>query len=510
MTTRPLVPVLKRRTAVNVSLEDAFTHADSLALQGSNPLIELAYLRLLTTIVQHALRPSHEDVRRFLEKGLPRPDMEHYLQKYGFDMFDKHRPLMQIRRLEGDAPWYRLAPGRNGASSTTVTDHSLYHAPEPISHTELFTYLLTRLTFPGDTGNSSNGYIEHGTLVKKLVLYNRETTLLKAICAHLPAPDLPPVWTLDIPSAAALDKVDPAAVSPYTQLSRAVRLKRSGRVAYAKGMGKLESDPMALPFVESFASHTPYRMLETLASPKTKIPPFFRTPHPRPVLLQLDVHQALHNTVHHIALPCYDRLELRRLVGESEKAIRRSWVAANSRDENPTGKTGEYNRAALEARAAFLIQKALGSTGYRDVGSDLMVFSAGLHRAEGPPPPVRPGPDPLDYVFVRYLRNLDDQVIARFRHLPDSPDFPSRYIRGFLGTDTTPDERRPYLFTAHFYGLSVGAEPKGVTLLDTTNWDTAVHRLRNYVDLSTMNWVELNFYLRHFPFASSETLWRTQ
>ena len=323
--TRPLVPVVKDRKPMNVPLEVALANASSLQLQASNPLIEIPFLRFLVAIVQYALRPTTTNVQHFLRAGFPKSELKRHIEKHGFGIFDKSRPLLQIRRLKGDSPWYRLVPGRNGASSTTVTDHALYDTVEPIRYEDLFSNLLMRLTFASDTGNSTNGYMSHGALVKQMVLFNRETSLLRAICAHLPAPDLPPIWTLDIPSLSALNQVRPDSVSPYAQLSRAVRLKQNGHIAYAKGMEKHEKDPMVVPLVESFSSHKPYRMLETLASCKTKVPPFFGSPTPRPVMIYLDVNRALQNTVHQVALPTYNRLELRRLVQISERKMGDAW-----------------------------------------------------------------------------------------------------------------------------------------------------------------------------------------
>ena len=323
--TRPLVPVIADQKLTEVTLESALLDAPSLRLNPSNPLIEIAFLRFLIAIVQHALRPSIADVRRFILKGFPSLELKRYIERYGFGIFDKTRPLLQIRRLKGDSPWYRLVPGRNGASSTTVTDHTLYDTVKPIRHIDLFSNLLMRLSFASDTGNSTNGYMSHGALVKQMVLFNRETSLLRAICAHLPAPDLPPIWTLGIPSLSALNQVSPDSVSPYAQLSRAVRLKRNGHIAYAKGMAKHEGDPMVVPLIKSFSSHKRYQMLETLASCKTKVPPFFDSPTPQPVMVYLDVNRALQNTVHQVALPTYDRLELRRLVQTSERTMRNAW-----------------------------------------------------------------------------------------------------------------------------------------------------------------------------------------
>ena len=169
-----------------------------------------------------------------------------------------------------------------------------------------------------------------------------------------------------------------------------------------------------------------------------------------------------------------------------------------------------FNRAALEAQAASLIPWALGSGHDFDIASDLQASVDTRYWIEPHLPPVRERPEPIAYAFIYYLRNLDDKVIHRFHHPPDSPDFPTRYILGFLDWDTTPDERRSYMLTAHLYALSLqpGTRQGSVDLALPDDWDVAAYLLRHQADLSRINWAALLHYLRRFPFAST-TFWRS-
>ncbi len=102
-----------------------------------------------------------------------------------------------------------------------------------------------------------------------------------------------------------------------------------------------------------------------------------------------------------------------------------------------------------------IIPWALGLGHDFDIAAGLQASIDAWYRVEPRLPPLHERPDPIDYAFISYLQNLDNKDIHRFRHLPDSPDFPTRYIVGFLRWDTTPKERRPYMLTAHLYASSL-------------------------------------------------------
>ena len=169
-----------------------------------------------------------------------------------------------------------------------------------------------------------------------------------------------------------------------------------------------------------------------------------------------------------------------------------------------------FNRAALEAQTASLIPWALGSGHDFDIAASLQASVDAWYRVEPRLPPIRVRPDPIDYAFISYLKNLDDKVIHRFRYLPDSLDFPTRYIVGFLRWDTTPKERRSYLLTAHLYASSLqpNTRPGTADLALPDDWNAAAHLLRHHADLSRIDWSALLYYLRHFPFATP-TFWRS-